>query len=696
MTRPYAELDIECFHNWFLVGITDHVNNMQWDFQMVPGSRLDVDSIRKLLAYYTVVTFNGTGYDIPILMLALQGADCAMLKQANDEIIVNKLNYWAFYKKYRCYPPDFVDHIDVSEPTPGVKVSLKAYACRLSSELVQDSPVDFSQPLPYEHVPDEIYYCRNDRSITRELREAISKRLDVRMRMSERYGVDLRSKSDAQMAEAMVKAEWARQIEASVQKYHEVNNNLQYSQDAIDLMVAMGDFPHLAIPGGFDTDWRGRIKPIIPHYRHGTTFKVKVPEYVHFVTPEMQSFLHDVRNCDFFISDKDEAELMGYDEKSIKTGVLLPEELKGRDIVIGKTTYRVGIGGLHSQESSKSYKSIPGVCTMITADVRSYYPSLILNAGMYPPQLGPLFLSIYSTIYKTRLEAKAALKSLPKDTQQYLEIEAVEGGFKIVLNGTFGKLFNRYSIFYAPELGIAVTIGGQLSLLMLAERMELAGIRVVSANTDGIELCVPWGKEWIAQDIIKWWENTTKLGMDQSSYLALYSRDVNNYIRLDFDGSVKRKGVYGESGVLKNKHPDLDVCSDAVVAFLCTGKPLMDSIVECKDVRKFVRVRGASGGAVWVRPANGDHIEVRKDDTTTTRVLHGGEKLGRAVRWYYAANCDDYIVDGKSNNMVAGSEGARPIMRLTTTLPSDINYNHYLKVAEEMLSDIAYGMENAA
>ena len=140
------------------------------------------------------------------------------------------------------------------------------------------------------------------------------------------------------------------------------------------------------------------------------------------------------------------------------------------------------------------------------------------------------------------------------------ELKLQDSGKKVSLNGTFGKLFSRYSIFYAPEFGIAVTIGGQLSLLMLIERLELAGIRVVSANTDGVELSVPKGREWLCDSIIQWWQEVTGLVLEDKAYLALYSRDVNNYISLQFDGSVKRKGVFGESGVLYNNHPDCDVC----------------------------------------------------------------------------------------------------------------------------------------
>ena len=685
--RPEAELDIECFHNWFLVGITDRATGTEWDFQMVPGCPLDTASIASLLQHFTIVTFNGMNYDVPMLCLALTGADNATLKAANDDIICNGLKWWQFNKKYGCYPPDYLDHIDVSEPTPGVRVSLKQYACRLSSRLVQDSPVDFNKPLPLEDAPEEIYYCRNDRKITRELRDEIDERIKIRYRMSERYGVDLRSKSDAQMAEAMVKAEWSRIMADSIARYNDPDRLPDFVPN---------EFPHLAVPN-YDVDYHGNPRPIIPHYNHGTKFKVRIPEYVHFVTPYMQDFLNVVRNCDFVISDKEEAELMGIDGKNIRTGVLIPEELKGRDIVIGHSTYRVGIGGLHSQESSASHRSTPGLCTLKTADVTSYYPSLILNAGMYPPQLGPLFLSIYRSIYDDRIAGKLRMKEIkgkPGYETELEDLRIVDLGNKTNLNGTFGKLFSRYSIFYAPEFGIAITIGGQLSLLMLIERLELVGIRVVSANTDGVELSVPNGREWLCDSIIQWWQEATGLVLETKPYMALYSRDVNNYVSLQFDGSVKRKGVFGKSGVLNNKHPDVDVCSDAVVEFLAKGTPLMSTITACTDIRKFVRVRGAKGGAVWFRMSQDAFIDQQGADGKIERVLHGGVYMGRAVRWYYAKDCQDFIIDGKSKSKVAGSDGARPVMLLPDHLPEDIDYHYYVTVAEKMLEDIGYGREN--
>lgn len=672
MTRPEAQLDIECFHNWFLVGITDSTTGTKWDYQMTTGGQLDIASITALLQHYTIVTFNGNNYDVPMLMLALQGADCATLKAANDDIICNGLKPWAFFKKYNCYPPPWFDHIDVSEPTPGVRVNLKQYACRMHSELVQDTPVDFNLPLPLHQAIEEILYCRNDRKVTAEIREMIDERIKVRIRMSERYGVDLRSKSDAQMAEAMVKAEWSRLMRDSVDRFQ--------AAPATNGQTDLHLFPHLAVPN-YDVDYRGNPRPIIPHYSHGATFRVQLPAYIEFVTPEMRQLLATVRNCEFFISNKDEAELMGIGGENIRTGVLIPDELKGRDIKVGNSTYRVGIGGLHSQESSVTHRSVQGVQTLRTADVASYYPSMILNAGMNPPQLGPLFLSIYRGFYTARLAAKSDIRNHAVGSDGYQLLKDIDAGNKVALNSVFGKLFSRFSIFYAPEFGIAVTIGGQLSLLMLIERLELAGIQVVSANTDGVEMLIPAGREWIAEQIMAWWQSVTSLVLETKDYRSLHSRDVNNYISVQNDGSVKRKGAYGESGLLNNKHPDCDICADAVVAYLTAGAPIMTTVLGCNDIRKFVRVRGAKGGAVWFQPDNPDHAIIEG-------TLLGGEYMGRAVRWYYAHGSKDYIIDAKSLNKVAGSDGARPMPRLPASMPSDVDYDWYVRRAEEMLCEV--------
>ena len=245
--KPVVFLDLECFSNWFLVGITSFDPMIEWDYQLYDGHGLDIEAISSILRQHTVITFNGNNYDIPMLLLALQGADCAALKQANDDIIVNRMRPWQFAKKYGTWMPEWLDHVDIMETTPGVRIGLKAYGCRGGAESIEDSPSDFTKPLDFAKVPEVIGYCRNDRRLTKLIFDAVRPSIEMREKMGAKYGVDLRSKSDAQMAEAMVKAEWQRRM-----------------KDAI-----AANAPGLP---AYETNWYGEPKVAIPRLPHGSTF----------------------------------------------------------------------------------------------------------------------------------------------------------------------------------------------------------------------------------------------------------------------------------------------------------------------------------------------------------------------------------------------------------------------------------------
>jgi hypothetical protein len=230
---------------------------------------------------------------------------------------------------------------------------------------------------------------------------------------------------------------------------------------------------------------------------------------------------------------------------------------------------------------------------------------------------------------------------------------------------------------FAPELGIRVTITGQLALLMLIEMMECSGIRVVSANTDGIILLIPEGLEPIATMIVSWWEKRTGLEMEETLYRSVYQRDVNNYVAITTSGKAKRKGVFTQSGVLSGpagKAPCMDICADAVVEYLQHGTPISDTVRSCQDIRKFIVLRGVKGGGHYV-PTNAAGIADDEID------------MGKAVRWYYGADRTAYIAN-KKGDKVAGSTGATPCMKLPTVFPDDIDYLKYINKATEMLAHV--------
>lgn len=672
MKRARAGVDLECFSNWFHVGITCEETGATWDYSMTPLMPLNIDGIVALLQHFQMLTFNGKHYDELMLCAALQGYDNAQLKRLNDYIVTSGKRAWEIRRETGLYAPDWLDHVDMFDVAPGVNVGLKVYAGRLHTRTMFESPVDFRVPLPMQKAAEEIAYCINDRKVTIELAKACASRMKLREGLTRRYGVDLRSKSDAQIAEAAIQAEWIRRMGDSLARWNVTGGQ---------------GFPHQQVP--YELDNRGNIKVkrrVIPH---GYSFKFEPAPYIHFVTPEMQRIFEDIKALDFVVSDKEQAVQFGADpEEKIKTGVVMPDYLRKLVINLGGARYKMGIGGLHSQESNAAHCTVFGIQQLRTADVASYYPSLMIKLGMYPDALGPLFSEIFLDFYTERLDAKARAKQLgklinatPEEVALLEELLTTEGGLKIVLNGTFGKLWSKYSIFFAPEQGIRVTLNGQLALLMLIERLHLAGIRTVSANTDGIEMLIPWARRGIADEIVRWWEQLTELTMEQKDYEGLYSRDVNNYIRVDGPDDVKRKGVYRPSGVLDNKTPKHDICAEAVVQWLSKKKPISDTIRECRDIRQFVEVRKAGNGGVYHTPQN------------PVVDGEGGEYLGKAVRWYYAKNRAGCFIVTDKGSQVAGSEGCRPLMTLPDVFPDDVDVERYIAIAEVMVEEIGFGLK---
>ena len=340
---------------------------------------------------------------------------------------------------------------------------------------------------------------------------------------------------------------------------------------------------------------------------------------------------------------------------------------------------------------------------IIDADVISYYPSLILRTGIAPQQIGQQFQHIYRQWYDRRLAAK---RGGDKKTANSL---------KTLLNGTFGKLGSMWSIFYAPTEMIQVTVTGQLALLMLIEMLELHGVQVVSANTDGIVLRTRRDMAWLRDECIEWWESVTQFETERTDYRLLASRDVNSYIAVKPDGEVKLKGAFAppEPGASGWPNPTGQVSVNAVVEYLAHGTPLHDTVYACKDVRQFVHVRQVKGGGSYLAtpqmpksttlgamrahitaagvplsPYGIDNANLREIYATTReRQLAAAQYLGKAVRWYYATGSQGCIIT-PAGGLVALTGGCRPLMELPDTMPDDVDREWYVNEARSLLRDL--------
>lgn len=383
----------------------------------------------------------------------------------------------------------------------------------------------------------------------------------------------------------------------------------------------------------------------------GTTFKYPVPPYMAFEMPQLQGILARLRDTDFYVQANGKVDL--------------PAWLAEAQITIGETIYQMGIGGLHSTEKNRAVHSDEDH-VLIDADCASYYPAIILNSGLYPKSLGRHFLTEYGKIRDDRVAAKRAGNKVKAE------------GAKIQINGQFGKLGSKYSVLYAPHLMIAVTLTGQLALLMLIERAEQAGIPIVSGNTDGIVFRCPRDREDEMLEICQQWEQDTGFELEYTRYQSIYNQSVNSYIAVKEDGKAKIKGPLGNpwgTGDIRGqlmKNPQATIVSDAVVALITEGTPLEDTIRASTDIRDFVTVVNVKGGGTW-----------------------NGEYLGKVVRYYWAAGGaeilykDPHPTTGNFKK-VPKSDGCRPLMDLPDEFPSDIDYEAYIAAAREALMDIGF------
>jgi hypothetical protein len=615
--------DIEVFEKYCIFGGMRMRTGKVFGLVMSDKHPLERDRLFKLLRRNTMITFNGLNFDAPLTFLALNGASTSEIKQAANHIITSGVKWWDVERELDIVIPKWFkeQHIDLLEPNPSVMQGLKVLNGRLHGHWMQELPFHHDAEITEADMPMLNKYWVNDLTATGLLAHNLAENLQLRVQIGKEIGQDLRSKSDTQMGFAIIK----KRVE----------------------------------------DLRGE-RLARSQAKVGQSFKYKAPDYIQFQDHGMRELLVKLADHTFTTKADGKAELPSW---------------LSEPIVLHGNTYQMGIGGLHSTEANRSVVPTPDQALQ-DHDVNSMYPSLILSQGLYPEALGKDFLTVYSGIYQERLAAKAAKNKL------------IDKSLKLALNGAYGLLGNRWSPLYAPNLLIAVTVTGQLALLMLIEMFELVGIKVVSANTDGVvtltdktdTAAVVKGRVGPSKllSVIEDWEKRSGMTMESAEYNALYNQSVNSYIALKPDGSHKRKGPIGNpwsadpsendarSQMMKN--PQMTICSDAVLYFLKHGTPIEQTINQSQDVRDFITVVNATGGADW-----------------------RGEYLGKVVRYYWSTDGDPIIklkAHPKTGNRpkVSKTDGSRPLMTLPDdfAVPADLDRQRYIEEAYSILKDIGY------
>lgn len=268
-----------------------------------------------------------------------------------------------------------------------------------------------------------------------------------------------------------------------------------------------------------------------------------------------------------------------------------------REFTFMGTSYTIATGGLHSNEIPAVYVENSD-SIIVDRDVASYYPNMIRSLKVCQKHLIPkAWFRIADTIVDERLEHKHLAKDKSLDVMERDKHATAAACLKIVANaGIFGKMGSEKSFLCDKKAMYQVTINGQLFLLMLIEKLELAGIHVISANTDGIVTIVPRELEQTADDICHWWEKHLGLELEFTYYTKYVTEGVNSYLTVKRGGSSKFKGRMNPKMFLEDlsKGYNSPIVAKCVTEYFINGTSVMETLRNAKSILDFCRTQNVN------------------------------------------------------------------------------------------------------
>lgn len=489
-----------------------------------------------------------------------------------------------------------------------------------------------------EWIDDVMHYNANDVFIVCEMIRLYIDEIRLRYNISKSYEVDVLSSSRSNIADKLF-----------IKFYSEFS-------------------------GLHESQWRGRKTE-----RKALSFKKVILPFIKFDTPELQKLLEDMKKVVIYSIGKDafmKEVKLGNLTYTLATGGLhsqdVPNELRSKIVYVHPFT-----GRLTSEASNSIWDNVTDDSYIYChADVSSFYPSLMSVYQIAPAHINKdVFVKLITWLRETRVEAKHSkepfIDGIPKDILAQV--------LKIVINSIYGKLgFEKGDI--CDRLAVLkVTINGQLLLLKLCETLELNGIEVYSANTDGIVVKVYKSKKDLYDKIIKDWCDTTKLSLDSEEYKCYITRDINNYCIEELNGKISYKGALNPKmyAIDLQKGYDMPIVAEAVCNYFLYNKPIMETLYENKNILDFCKTQNV--GKQF-------HVELFKGNNHTI--------LQRNVR-FYVTNKDGGMIykvhneTNAKNGLCAGKQ-----VQILNTLDDkrieyrNINYSYYLEEAIKIIDPI--------
>lgn len=526
--NKYIIVDIETCANTFILNALEKDTGKKRSFIFFDN----IDELTECVKFikrcinheYYWVTFNGVNFDLQIIYFILENYDWWIkdnldIQRVIQLIYIEAQRLIALTDDNRMFetvaesklPFNNIDLFKQKHYNRKQRAtSLKWLQFSMRYPNIEEQPYDHSENLNKEQVKEVAEYCWNDVDSTGEFFKRIYFETELRVGLSEKYGMNLLNASEPKIARDIFAKYLCKEMKISYADLKKMRTDRK--------IIALKDI-------------------LLP--------------YIDFKSKELNTLLENI--------------------KTQKIDVFAPNFKY--DFKYGGLEHYIGLGGIHSCIEEGVYEPANDEL-MIDLDVASFYPNLAIKNNLRPQHLGEVFTKVYGDIYEQR--------------KLYDKKNPINYVFKIILNSLFGLSKEPNGYVYDPKLTYSITVNGQLSLLMLYEKIfqTLKYTKFIQCNTDGLTLIIKKEEYDLLKSICKWWEDLTQLALEEAKYTKMVINDVNNYLSISTKGEIKKKGLF-ETEMDFHKNPSFLIINKALEAYFIKGTSVEDFIRNCTDIYDF-------------------------------------------------------------------------------------------------------------
>lgn len=711
--------DLESFPNVFTMSIV-HASGKHMRAFEISDRKNDIKSIAACLRYMIdkkcrMVGFNNLSYDYSLVHDIIDALKEAKKNKTDPDVtawklykltnqIIKKMNdsddKWYGVKEDKHYIQQVdlykIHHFD----NKAKATSLKMLEVNMRSTNVEDLPFEVGKKLSSSQIDTLLKYNKHDVMETLKFYYYSYEALQLREELSEKFGFDCTNFSDSKIGETLFINRLEQEKKGvcyTTGKYGRKIN--QTKRDQIKLSDCLFDYIQFKRPEfkavhewlskqvvsetkGVFNDYEEHQLGELAKYSEMKEKKILFKNKLNLDGKNKPKADFDVNNeAHMFELEQLKKEFLvehpcGYfEEKETKTSkshkvkvTAFYRVVEAINTVIDGNVYVYGTGGIHMSVESQTVKA-DDEWMILDADVTSMYPSISIANNVYPEHLGNTFCKVYKDLFDER--------------SKYPKGSGPNGAIKLALNSVYGKSNSEFSPLYDPQYTLTITVNGQLCLSMLAEQLMEIGCKIIQCNTDGVTALVQRSKEAEYYKVTKRWQEIVGLKLEYAVYSMMALGNVNNYIAVYEDGSVKSKGLYEVAHYEKlgwAKNHSAMIVPKAALEYIVNGVDIKKTIRTHKDEFDFcLRTKVPRSSKLYLSYEDGR--EVQQQNICRYYPAKDGGKLVKLMpplegkdEWRRLGIDTDFVVETCND--------------ITEFDWSKLNYDYYINEAQKLIDGV--------